>query len=583
MNFPFLTPGKRMLRRVPRTPALRNVLSIWLGLLGACAVAAPGDLDPTFSGDGKLTTSFSTYSDRAYGVKLQNDGKILVVGYTETTLGYDFALARYNANGTVDGSFGGGFGKVTTNVGDAGRAYSVAVQNDGKIVVVGFRSDDIVLVRYNANGTLDGGFDGDGRVYTRIGSASNGYSVTIQNDGKIVAGGLSWPNGNFALARYNTNGSLDSSFGNLGKVTTDFDGRFDWGRSLVLQSDGKIVLAGHSANAGNDDFAIARYNVNGTLDSTFGGGSGKAITSIGAGDDFGYSVALQADGRIVVAGHVFNANGNYDIALVRYTSDGTLDSSFGGGDGIITTPTGSTYDVRVGVAVQNDGKILVAGDSSNGSNADFAVLRYNPDGTLDRGFGRGAGKVLTSIGTGHDYAYSVALQPDGKILVAGHSYTNGFPDFGLVRYKVDPFANYLEWATAFGVGSFTADYDGEGLSNGLEYMLGICPDDGNGTDGPASLPSVSAIDAGGVRLRLTFEITEPVPLDGRLTIEASDDLGQTDPWTTIKTKAIGTNVWSGPAAVSFHALSNGRTQVLIDDTKSLSENPHRFLRLRSSH
>ena len=170
-------------------------------------------------------------------------------------------------------------------------------------------------------------------------------------------------------------------------------------------------------NGSNYDFALVRYNSDGSLDTTFSG-DGKLTTAIGSGNDYGYSVTVQADGKILVAGASHNGS-NDDFALVRYNTDGSLDTTFAG-DGKLTTAIGSSDDYGRSVTLQADGKILVAGYSANGSNDDFALVRYNTDGTLDTTFS-GDGKLTTAIGASHDEGYSVTVQADGKILVAGYS------------------------------------------------------------------------------------------------------------------------------------------------------------------
>jgi uncharacterized delta-60 repeat protein len=338
------------------------------------------------------------------------------------------------AEGDLDTNFDSD-GKVTTAIGGSNhRVRSVAIQSDGKIVAAGegFGSLwDFALARYNTDGTLDTSFDSDGKVTTVFGASNDRvYSVAIQSDGKIVVAGVSYTgsSNDFALVRYNTDGSLDTSFDSDGKVTTDFGGGNDQAFSVAIQSDGKIVAAGNSRN-GNWDFALARYNTDGSLDTSFDSG-GKVTTDFGGGNDRAYSVAIQSDGKIVAAGYSSNGSNN-DFALVRYNTDGTLDTNFDSG-GKVTTDFGGGDDQAYSVAIQSDGKIVVAGLSYTGSNNGFALVRYNTDGTLDTSFDSD-GKVTTAIGGTNDRAYSVAIQSDGKIVAAGYSYS-GIQDFALVRY-----------------------------------------------------------------------------------------------------------------------------------------------------
>jgi uncharacterized delta-60 repeat protein len=391
---------------------------------------------PSFSvGDGKVTTDLQ-WHDYGYSIIVQTDGQILVAGYSYGDH-YDFALARYHPDGTLDATFSGN-GKINTDFGSYDYSYGVAIQTDGKILMAGYTwngsNDDFALARYNPDGSLDTTFSGDGKLTTDFGGYDWGRSLAVQADGKILVVGTAqildaWNVGNndFALARYNPDGSLDTTFSGDGKVTTGFvDGwsdNEDSGRSIAVQADGKILVAG-SSDSGSNDFALVRYNPDGSLDTTFSS-DGKLTTDFG-NDDSGYSVVVQADGKILVAGQ----SGN-NFALARYNPDGTLDTSFDG-DGRLTTANGSGQSV----AVQADGKILVAGSSYNGSNIDFALVRYNPNGSLDTTFS-GDGKVTTAIGSGDDSGHSITVQADGKILVAGESGNGSNSDFALVRYNPD--------------------------------------------------------------------------------------------------------------------------------------------------
>ncbi|MDD2780799.1 cadherin-like domain-containing protein [Sulfuricurvum sp.] len=393
-------------------------------------VAAVNDAPTLFMGN--------NISDVAKSVTVQADGKILVAGYSGNGPQYDFTLVRYNTDGSLDTTFSNN-GMVKTDVGTSyDYGSSVTVQTDGKILVAGSSrnaagNDDFALVRYNSDGSLDTTFSGDGIVTTAISTGyDNANSITVQPDGKILLAGSSGVNTDFALVRYNRDGSLDKTFSGDGIVTTAIGTGYDSALSVTVQTDGKILAAGYSNNGTNNDFALIRYNSDGSLDTTFSG-DGKVTTDFTANYDAGRSVTVQSDGKILVAG--YNKNGsNDDFALVRYNSDGSLDTTFNG-DGKVTTAIGVGADGGYSVTVQPDGKILVAGVSKNGSNDDFAMVRYNSDGSLDTTFS-GDGKVTTAIGTGSDVGYSVAVQADGKILVVGSSYGSN-SDFAVVCYNSD--------------------------------------------------------------------------------------------------------------------------------------------------
>lgn len=367
-----------------------------------------GSLDTTFDGDGILTTNISSGNGYARSVAVQPDGKIVAAGF-----GVGFTVLRYSADGTLDATFGNG-GKVTT-LGHYSAAYSVAIQHDGKIVVGGTANQDFALVRYNTDGSLDTSFGNGGIVTTDIsaGGIDGAYSVAIQPDGKIVAAGI-WDWGKYgygdAVVRYNTNGSLDTTFDGDGVA----GGTLIYAVSLALQPDGKIIEAGYGGFP--EGVAVARYNTNGSLDTTFGNG-GIVSTDISGSSEGANAVSIQSDGKIVVAGYSGNEP-NFSFAVVRYNANGSLDTKFDG-DGIVTTSIGPSA-VASSVAIQADEKIVVAGSSFNGSNYDFAVARFNPDGSLNTKFG-GDGKATVDFSSSSDAAYGLALDHAGRAVAVGES------------------------------------------------------------------------------------------------------------------------------------------------------------------
>jgi uncharacterized delta-60 repeat protein len=426
--------------------AVTSNLSLMSGLrIGSsfADVAPSSNTDPSFlavTGDGIVETDIASGDDFATSVITQPDGKVLVAGGGLNGAATDFSLVRYNADGTLDTSFGG-TGTVTTDFGsgnDFGR--SVALQADGKIVVAGYAfngsNNDFALVRYNADGTLDTGFSGDGMLTTAIGSGEDtAQSVTIQADGKILVAGVSHngTNNDFALVRYNADGTLDTSFDGDGKLTTTIGTGDDVATSITLQSDGKILVGGRSHNGTNDDFALVRYNADGALDTSFNG-DGKLTTDIGTDNDNGESVIVQTDGKILMVGDA-KIGADTEIVLVRYDANGTLDASFDG-DGIVTTAIGPGDEKAMAVALQSDGKIVVTGESWNATDADIVIVRYNDDGSLDTSFD-GDGIVTTGIGPDEDIGLGVTVQPDGRILVSGYSHNGTDYDFSVLRYNSD--------------------------------------------------------------------------------------------------------------------------------------------------
>ncbi|MEU0401486.1 calcium-binding protein [Streptomyces sp. NPDC006197] len=382
----------------------------------AVALAAPGDLDPTFDTDGKVTTDFGG-SDIAFAVAVQPDGKIVTAGRSGAT----FVLSRYNGDGSLDPTFDTD-GKVTTDFGGGGaQAFAVTVQTDGKIIAAGTTAPGaaFALARYNTDGSLDSTFDTDGKVITDFGDLDEAYAVKTQADGKIIAAGRT--GATFALARYDSDGSLDTTFDTDGKVTPDF-GAGSAARALAVQADGKIVAAGEALGGApdNPDFGLARYNSDGSPDLAFGTDGEVTTEFISGTGERANGVAVQADGKIVAAGF---SDGRF--ALARYTTGGALDPSFDT-DGKVTTSVTGVNDRVDGMAVQADGKIVAVG----AGNGDFALARYNGDGSLDNSFSTD-GKVTTDFGTANDEGLATALQTDGKIVVAGFSGT----DFALARYQ----------------------------------------------------------------------------------------------------------------------------------------------------
>jgi uncharacterized delta-60 repeat protein len=356
------------------------------------------------------------------------------------------AAAAWAAGGARDPLFSGD-GKVVTDLSARGDfAAAVAVQTDGKIVVAGSaafdgRNPKFALVRYKPNGTLDTSFGGDGKVVTNFTSGEDAvYGVAIQSDGKIVAAGdagLRTGNSKFAVARYETDGNLDTTFGGGdGKVTTNWTSGNDPVSSLLLQPDGKIVIAGGVGhNFRNPKLAVARYETDGDLDPTFGNGDGKVRTDVTARRDFANAVTLQGDGKIIAGGLGVPSGSRAVFELVRYNDDGTLDTSFSG-DGKRTTNFTRLDDSVQGIVVLPDTDIVAGGIANFGRfNARFALARYNADGTFETTFG-GDGKVTTELTAGDDEAWDIVLQPGGKVVAGGEARGRG-GRFAAVRYLSD--------------------------------------------------------------------------------------------------------------------------------------------------
>jgi uncharacterized delta-60 repeat protein len=426
-------PSRR--RRSLLRPLWVVVLLAWQLALVAPAQAAAGDLDPSFGVGGKVTTDFgfAISTDRARAVVVEADGKLVAAGVAFSGTSDDFALVRYSGDGSLDAGFGAG-GKVMTDFtdGSSDQADALAQQADGKLVAAGSSftpsGNDFAVARYLPDGTLDPSFGTGGKVTTDFGSDDVGHALVVQGDGKLVVAGTA--GGNFALARYRPNGRLDPSFGPGGKVTTDFGG-IDEGLALAVQADGKLVAAGIAGPC--CAFGLARYRANGRLDAGFGTG-GKVITSFSGLDDRARAVVVQGDGKLVAAGYALTETSR-DFALARYQPNGSLDAGFGTG-GKVTTDFTGFVDEANGVAVQADGKLVAVGVARFPTGldfSDFALARYQPNGTLDAGFGTG-GKVTTDFSGGEDLGQAVAVQGDGRLVAAGLTATPTCCDFALARY-----------------------------------------------------------------------------------------------------------------------------------------------------
>lgn len=471
----------------------------------AVRLTPSGALDNSFDSNGILSTQIGSGNSVANAVKLQTDGKIVGAGTSFNGSNYDFTLVRYNSDGSLDNSFdvNGILNTPVGNSSDAARA--VAIQTDGKIVAAGYgysgTYSGFALVRYNGDGSLDTTFDGDGLVIKNLrGFNDAAHAIALQSDGKMVVAGLSGNGSNhdFAVARFNTNGLLDTTFAPSGKVTTAIGSGDDSGAAVALQSDGKTVVAGSFYNGSNYDFAVVRYNADGFLDNSFGN-TGKVTTSIGSGDDRADAVIIQPDGKIIAAGYYINGTAG-DSALVRYNANGTLDTTFGSG-GKVTTQTSSSTENIYALAIQPDGRILAAGRAVNGaSGLDFVIVRYNSNGTLDGSF-NGSGIRLTNFFSGtSDTAQAIAVQTDGKIVVAGSAYNGSSYEFALIRFNSN---GSHDAATTTNVGAASSADEAFGMA--------IQP------DGKIIAAGLSDGNFGIVRYNANFSLDTSFDFDGKVT------------------------------------------------------------------
>lgn len=397
-----------------------------------------GSLDPTFDDDGKLRTAVSSNYEEADAVVVQPDGKIVVAGYSGSGITYNFLLLRYNPNGSLDPSFGTAGKVLTTVTGRNDRAFSLALQPDGKLLAGGAAGGGAgsgsALVRYNQDGSLDTSFGTGGIAITTL-PLTVGIltvnSIGIQPDGRIVTTGDGYLD--FSVVRYNANGSLDTTFDGDGIVTCPVSANgIDSAFSLALYPDGKVVAAGSTDNGGDTEFGLIRLNADGSLDTSFSG-DGKLISAFPNDGAYAYTVMVRTDGKITAVGNAFDGT-SVDFALLRCDPDGSLDPAFGG-DGMVTTEVtpGVFHDLAYSAALQPDGKIIAAGVSrATVNNDDFALVRYNTDGSLDTGFDSD-GIVTSDIGNGPASGSRVIVQPDGKIVAAAQWRFA----YALTRYDTD--------------------------------------------------------------------------------------------------------------------------------------------------
>ncbi len=410
---------------------------VWVMAAGA-ALAAGGDLDRGFAENGVLRLPSEPGLIRdGRAVAVQKDGKIVVTGCPPASLvagGADFAVWRFDSGGNPDAAFGQNGVVALPLLGDE-EARALAIQKDGKIVVAGYHGveDDrnFAVARFNVNGTVDTSFGQDGVALFAFGTRvqDEAFAVGVQKDGKIVVAGASFTAA--AVARLNIDGSLDPSFDADGRAGTSFAPPApSEARALAIQKDGRIVLAGWSRLGGLENFGLARFNADGSLDPSFDG-DGRLSTDFGPGNqDRAHALALQKDGRIVAAGFTQSAPGTH-FALVRYQRSGVLDRSFDS-DGLVTTEFGGSLDEALGVAVQKDGKIVAVGTATRlDREIDAALARFNQNGRLDSHFGTG-GRLLEDYGA-DDAARGIAIGKDGRLVVAGSAAS---PDhaFVVARY-----------------------------------------------------------------------------------------------------------------------------------------------------
>lgn len=526
-----------------------------------------GSLDTTFDTDGRALIAVGNVS-RAYAVALQADGRIVVAGSTGSGFDENYAVARLNADGSLDTTFNTvGYRAIDLGYGD--KAYSVLLQSDGKIVLVGTaetpeRSSDYAVVRLNADGSFDTSFDTDGIVYTQVGPGNGSdfcYAGTLQPDGKIIAVGSNATGSNTSqtsLVRYNTDGSLDTSFDTDGKVNITSEEMLSSARSVVVQLDGKIVIGGTSTNPGGTGsaFTIFRLNADGTTDTSLDT-DGKVRTVIGSGEATINTMIYYPDGKILAAGFsapILNV-GQRDVTVARYNPDGSLDTSFDT-DGILVSPLAGEEDMATALTMEPHQGATVVGYQADSSARRYqvGVIALNANGSRDTTFSTD-GSVAFWLGaddSAYESAYAVAPQRDGKILVGG----NVAGDCGVARYNAD--------------GSFDTKFDGDG-------RLTISPLPNSNNEGECYVFDVAVQSDGkviAVGSVYDFSTLSNELVVARFMPDGSPDV-TFDSDGKVVTRLPG---FSGDYGRSIALLSDGK--ILVGGEMSLSQNKTNFLLLR---
>lgn len=573
--------------------ALLLPLPVVLG--SGVAGAAEGDLDTTFGDNGTIDHDVTGGRDVGEAMTIMPDGKVVVVGWEFLTSDNDdFVVVRYNTDGTLDNTFGGD-GVVSVDfVGNDGVGLAAVAQPDGKVVVAGRTrpvansagATDLALARLDSNGALDATFGTGGLVVTDVAADFDEIrDLALQPDGKIVAVGFTGQgfsdSEDLLVLRYNADGTLDSSFAGDGIATPiDFFGANDSAEGVAVDSTGRLVVSGWSwdpaANngEGRGRFSILRFTAAGSLDTTFDADGivhteffNGAIPDMADFGDFGDQLIIQDDDRIVVAGSAWDGARDH-FAVARYDVDGSLDSTFDG-DGKVTTDAGTDALAFAGLAQQQDGKLVVAGQATFSGNTDFAVVRYDADGSLDTTFS-GDGIASAPVGAGFDSARDMGLQADGRIVLAGTTGTNPDQRFAVARFEGTPVVvNAAPVATddAYGATEDTALI--------VDAATGVLANDTDGDADPLTAAIGTQSTNGTVSLNAdgSFTYTPDADFSGidTFTYTASDGNGGSDTATVTITVA-GVNDAPVAAADGYTATENtplvigAASGVLANDT-----------------
>jgi len=585
-------PGDDTLSAIAIQPADGKIVAVGYGSPGfeIARFRPDGSPDPSFGGNGRVSYDFGSQSySKAFAVAIQNDGKIVVAGDAEIGGDFDFAIARVRPDGSLDPSFGGD-GKVTTGIGGAvDRAQALVIQPDGKIVAGGKRfscsfpsgcDTDFALARYNPDGSLDTSFDSDGKTTAGLGGDDIVTTLVVQDDGKIVAGGFRLDH-KAAVARFLPNGKRDSTFDGDGLLST---GVVDYGNSVLVQPDHKILVTG--------DKGLLRLNANGSADPTFGS---NGVVSIGATplSAFRKAVVLP-NGKILVAGEYQDPNApanqdKRDFALARFSVQGKLDTTFGGGQGYVMNPVppNSTSTSNLAdMALLANGQVVAAGNTHLGQGYYVAMARYFSDGSLDAG-----GRVMSAVSdfaNANDSARAIVMRADGRVIAAGSANAGAVSRTGAARYLPDGaldsgFGSHGLLRSGVAREAHAAAVDAQGSlfiaasrfasSTGLDFVLMKFKPDGSALApgfGPGGAGFV-ATDIGGADVANAlallpgggFAVAGSSGLD--FAVVRSTSLGLPDP-TFGKNGIVKTDLGAGSVDVAYAALAQPDGKILVAGT-----------------
>jgi len=393
-------------------------------------------LDYSFGNNGIITTAVGNADDGINAIEIQSDGKIVTAGYSYDGSGEKITVARYLDNGALDLSFNstGVLAICINGFNDVGK--DLVIQQDGKIVVAGYTfngyNDDFAIVRLNMDGSIDSSFSHNGHFVFPFGDANDRCTSIISlNDGSFIAAGSTYNgyNHDLALVKLTSNGFLDSSFGDNGIITLDLS-TDEYIESIALQPDGKLLVAGNYIDGIHQQFFLVRFTLNGQLDLEYDYNGIKMITN--TYNHKIYSLVIQNDNKAVVGGFKWRDD-DYSMMLQRFDSEGDTDPSFGNIDNGIFNEMNFISNIQ-DLKIMTDGSIISAGNIFSGSSTNVFVVRFSISGTIDKNFGDN-GILITNVNQGNDNVNALAIQDNGKIILAGNSFTGNNYDFMLLRYS----------------------------------------------------------------------------------------------------------------------------------------------------